>query len=117
MIWLISYFLHLVYTLVCMTHDLTLCPASSYHSTELLSAQDFNLRAKNSNIVQTTVAFLMHAKIKKTYNHKIIKIRILQNGHRRWFKPYQNQKTESSFFVLISKNKLKVKWIIFNIVN
>ena len=90
---MISYFLHLVYSVACMTHDLTLCPASSYHSTELLSAQDFNLRAKNSNIVQTTVAFLMHAKIKKTYNHKIIKTRFFcKMGTEDDLKPYQNKK-------------------------
>ena len=88
-----------------MTHDLTLCPASSYHSTELLSAQDFNLRAKNSNIVQTTVAFLMHAKIKKTYTHKMIKIDFLQNENRRWFKPFQNENAESTFDDALSRYK------------
>ena len=77
---------------------------------KLLSAQDFNLRAKNSNIVQTTVAFLMHAKIKKTYNHKIIKIRLFcKMGTEDDLNPIKTKKTESSFFVLISKNKFKIK--------
>ena len=65
-----------------MTHNPALCPAHLI-SVELLSAQDFNLRVENSNIVQTSVAFSMHAKIKKTYTHKMIKIDFLQNENRR----------------------------------
>ena len=51
----------------------------------------------------------MHAKIKKTYNHKIKTRFFLQNGHRRWFKPYQKQKTESLFFCSNIKDLFKDK--------
>ena len=73
-----------------MTHNPALCPAP-FHLSRNITYPDFIYAHRIAILFEQVLHFSMHAKIKKTYTHKIIKRRDLQKGPRRWFKPHQNK--------------------------